>query len=168
MSLCQQSLRQELVQRLYYNSGLWKTVRECYSVLVAWCFLTIAICLLLVVPGPPYIDRLDPLGTTSFSVGWLPPGRPNGRLTGYIITVTNSTQHVRAGSDFGVYMVLSIDVDARETYHVVNDLTPNTNYSISLKATTSRGAGEETAIHYVKTNEESKRVVRTLGIQCSD
>ena len=87
---------------------------------------------------------------TSITVTWqpLPPCEQNGVITNYTITY-----RMEGGMDMSFSESV---VDAANLIHVVESLTPYTNYSIKMAASTSVGRGEFGTEVTVQTSETSK------------
>ena len=83
---------------------------------------------------------------TSITVAWQPLSSQNGVITNYIIAYRME----------GCMCFNEIVVDAANRMHVVESLTPYTNYSIKMAASTSVGRGEFGPEVTVQTDESSE------------
>jgi len=103
--------------------------------------------------SPPPVPSAAPefnitaVTATNITITWqpLPPCEQNGVITNYTIAY-----RMEGGTDS------EIVVDAANRMHVVEPLTPCTNYTIKMAASTSVGRGEFGSEVTVQTNELSE------------
>ena len=73
-------------------------------------------------------------------VEWEPPSMPGGVITTYMVTYDNIT----------------MDISSNDTIYTITELSPYTNYSITVLACTSNGCGNNSDVAIGTTAEEGK------------
>ena len=114
------------------------------------------------VPSAAPEFNITAVTATSITITWqpLPPCEQNGVITSYIIAY-----RMEGGMDMSFSEVV---VDDTRLMHVVESLTPYTNYTIKMAASTSVGWGEFGPEMTVQTNESSKlQSVQLSFVQCT-
>ena len=120
------------------------------------------ICMYVYTPlFPPPVPSAAPefsvtaVTATSITITWqpLPPCEQNGVITNYTIAY-----RMEGGTDS------EIVVDAANRMHVVEPLTPYTNYTIKMAASTSVGCGDFGPEMTVSTDESSEAQVIRLSL----
>lgn len=93
-------------------------------------------------PGTVQSFQAYQMGTSAFYLVWKKPEEANGILTGYRIFYQNVT-----GTAVGPLIERKpIITDPRQNRAKLANLQPNTKYRLTIKATTSQGAGEPYSI----------------------
>lgn len=93
-------------------------------------------------PGPVESFDAYPLGSSALYLVWRKPDQPNGILTGYRIFYQKVT-----GTEVGNLMEREPPIQDPETTDAkLAGLEPGTKYRIHIKATTSKGPGEDNFI----------------------
>ena len=117
--------------------------------LLAWC-LSVLLFSPSSVPSAAPVFSVTAVTATSITVTWqpLPPCEQNGVITNYTIVY-------RMEGETDMSFNESV-VDAANLMDVVESLTPYTNYTIKMAASTSVGRGEFGPNVTVLTNESSK------------
>ena len=118
-------------------------------------------------PSSPRSVRVVSTSNLTISIEWRPPA--HGDIRSYIVTyfpVDNinffgANQHVINPSH--EYFVRSITIDAH-TY-LIRDLTPYTNYSITVTASNNSTLGESSIPIYVRTLESGMYVQQYIALQ---
>ena len=102
------------------------------------------------VPSAAPEFNIKSVTATSITITWhpLPPCERNGVITNYTIAY-----RMEGGMDMSFREVVVVDT---RLMHVVESLTPYTNYTIKMAATTSVGRGEFGPEMTVETYESSK------------
>ena len=85
----------------------------------------------LTVPDAPTALNVSSIANTSAEISWMPPVNENGIITNYTIEIFS-----------GVQVVISQTLTASDLEYMATGLNPFTNYSVSVYASTSAGAGE--------------------------
>ena len=118
-------------------------------------------CLSVLLYSPSSVPSAAPVFTvstnaTSITVTWqpLPPCEQNGVITNYTIAY-----RMEGETDMSFNEIV---VDAASLMHVVESLTPYTNYSVKMAASTSVGRGDFGPEMTVQTNESSEAQGYTL------
>ena len=122
--------------------------------LLAWC-LSVLLFFPSSVPSAAPVFNITAVTATSIAVTWqpLPPCEQNGVITSYTIAY-------RMEGETGMSFNESV-VNGTSLMHVVASLTPYTNYSIKMAASTSVGRGDFGPNVTVQTNESSEaRIIR--------
>ena len=118
-------------------------------VLLAW-YLPVLLFSPSSVPSAAPEFSVTAVTATSLTITWqpLPPCERNGVITNYTIAY-----RMEGGMDMSFREVVVVDT---RLMHVVESLTPYTNYTIKMAATTSVGRGEFGPEMTVETYESSK------------
>jgi hypothetical protein len=106
-------------------------------------------------PGPPIIDknRLNALGTTSFTISWQPPTHLHGVVTEYII-VTYEFDTTPPDSNSPCNPPSISCTSNTSNHYVVTRLMPDTTYVVYMMAKTTPGRGNKSKTYEVKTKPE--------------
>lgn len=104
------------------------------------------------VPGPPSSIKAAALTGESILISWLPPKKPNGKITHY-------TVYAREAGRVGKHSSYSVRVEetvySYGLFFEVRSLTEHQLYEFWVSATTSVGEGEPTAIAAQATNSRA-------------
>ena len=130
---------------------VWPNIRRgeyiCWA--SAW-YLSVLLFSLSSVPSAAPEFNIKSVTATSITITWqpLPPCKQNGVITNYTIAY-----RMEGGMDMSFSESV---VDAANRMHVVEPLTPYTNYTIKMAASTSVGRGEFGPEMTVQANESSE------------
>ncbi|XP_066156235.1 proto-oncogene tyrosine-protein kinase ROS isoform X1 [Euwallacea fornicatus] len=115
--------------------------------------------------SPPANVRVALVDAHSVSVTWEPGPFPHGPLLSYVLKITE------LGASGGQIMARTEvkDVSSTNTYHVVRNLHPNRNYSISVQMRNNNGAGPASSVKVTTPKEpqisENQQPILILGTQ---
>ncbi|XP_065845955.1 usherin-like isoform X2 [Oscarella lobularis] len=113
------------------------------------------------VPGPPSLGRADPVSSTAISLSWTAPSEPRGDILDYRIFVFTSSNRRRRDLA-SLVSVANLTAQKDESNIIITNLTEGTNYSIYMRARTSQGLGEQTALAHVVTLKQIPGAPRGL------
>lgn len=114
----------------------------------------------LTVPGPPAAIKAAALSKDSILISWLPPEKPNGRITHY-------TVYAREAGRVGKHKTYMVRPDegrqSRGLTHELHSLEEHQLYEFWVSATTSMGEGDATAMINQATNERAGARIVSFG-----
>ena len=110
--------------------------------------------------------------STTLSVTWLPPSIPNGVLINYEVIYTGITSVNLVPMSF--FEPRTRAIPTNETSIVLLDLVPYSDYTVSVRASTSAGPGEYSEEINDRTEEDGEhaclcnRLLHRMGIDLVD
>lgn len=115
----------------------------------------------ITVPGPPAAIKAAALSKDSILISWLPPEKPNGRITHY-------TVYAREAGRVGKHKTYMVRPDEnrppfRGLIHEVHSLEEHQLYEFWVSATTSMGEGDATAMVNQATNARAGARIVSFG-----
>lgn len=111
-------------------------------------------------PGPPAAIKAAALSKDTILISWLPPEKPNGRITHYNV-------YAREAGRVGKHKTYMVRPDEGQLFkglmHEVHSLEEHQLYEFWVSATTTMGEGDATAIISQTTNARASAKIVSFG-----
>lgn len=106
---------------------------------------------LLVVPGSPANIKVLTTSINSLTVSWLPPNKPNGKITGYWVYWRALENGKHKNPD-------KARLKAHDTHFKIDHLSSSGTYELWVTAITKIGEGESTQVVYATPSSRGKAI----------